>query len=85
MKEFTVGGKAIVVARAGGEVFAFGGECTHAGCALSGGTLEGTVVTCWCHGGAFDIRTGEVKSPPPDKKLPVYKVKVEGEEIWVEV
>ena len=41
---------AIAVANVDGEYFAFNDTCTHQGCSLSGGTLDGTSVTCPCHG-----------------------------------
>lgn len=85
MKGFDVGGKPVAVARVGGEFFAFSNVCTHAECDLAGGMLEGQVVTCWCHGSEFDIKTGEVKSPPAEKPLPVYKIKVKNGEVWGEV
>jgi nitrite reductase/ring-hydroxylating ferredoxin subunit len=85
IKEFTVNGKTIAVANVDGEYLAFDGLCTHAQCALAGGFLDGYTLTCYCHGGQFDIKTGEVLSPPPVNPINIYKVKVEGEEILVEI
>lgn len=60
MKRVEVEGKGVLVARLGERFYAIGDKCTHMGCSLSEGTLEGSVVTCPCHGTRFDVTTGEV-------------------------
>lgn len=85
MKEFTVNGTLITIAHIDGEFFAFDGLCTHAHCSLSGGFLDGHAVTCYCHGGQFDISTGEVLAPPPQTPLNVYSIKIDKDDILVEV
>lgn len=80
-----IGGKAIVFTKVGGVCLAFDQACTHAQCRLEEGFLEGLVVECPCHGGRFNIRTGEVLSQPPVKPLPVYQTKVEEGWVWVEI
>lgn len=39
-------------------------QCTHGPGSLSEGYIEGDVVECDFHNGAFNIRTGEVVAPP---------------------
>ena len=85
MKEFHLHGKTIVVVNTDGEMVAFDGICTHAQCALAGGFLDGYTLTCYCHGAQFDIQKGKVISPPATSPLKVYKVKIEGEDILIEV
>lgn len=85
MKEYKIGEKTITVANADGEYFAFDGICTHAHCSLAGGFLDGYTVTCYCHGGMFDVSTGQVIAAPPTEPLGIYKVKIEGEDVLVEV
>lgn len=85
MKEYQVGGKTIVIANTDGEYFAFDASCTHEHCSLAGGFLDGHTVTCYCHGAQFDTSTGEVLAPPANTPLHIYKIKVESDEIWVEV
>ena len=73
------------VAHMENEVFAFGDECTHAGCSLSEGELdedEDTVV-CPCHGSAFDVRTGEPLRGPAVDPVPLYRARLE--DGWIEV
>ena len=68
----------ISVARAGGQVYAFGDLCTCAGtsCPLSGGLLTGTTIMCQCHGSEFDVTTGAVISGPASRPLAVYYVQM---------
>jgi len=85
MKVFNVSGKQITIANTDGEYLAFDDTCTHAQCSLAGGFLDGRTLTCYCHGGQFDIKTGKVLAPPASSPISIYKVKVEGEDIFVEV
>ena len=45
------------------------------------GSSEGTTVTCPCHPGEFDVRTGEVLAPPPSLPVRTYRVRIEGEKL----
>jgi nitrite reductase/ring-hydroxylating ferredoxin subunit len=45
---FGVSGNRIAIARVGDNFYAFGDTCTHQGCSLADGELEGTIVTCAC-------------------------------------
>jgi len=85
MKAFTIKGKTITIANTDGEFLAFDDTCTHAQCSLAGGFLDSYTLTCYCHGGQYDIKTGEVLSPPPPSPLGVYNVKVEGEDLLIEI
>ncbi len=62
---------------------AFQDECTHEACSLADGELDGDVVVCPCHGSEFDLRTGDVLSPPALDPLPIYEARVVGETIQV--
>ncbi|HYR61474.1 MAG TPA: Rieske 2Fe-2S domain-containing protein [Actinomycetota bacterium] len=73
------------IAEVDGEVYAIGDLCTHAGCSLAKGTLEGTTVTCSCHGSQFDVTTGEVVKGPATEPVASYKVKVERGVVYVEI
>ncbi len=73
----------IMLANIGGQFYAVPDECTHAGCSLSDGTLDGKLIECPCHGSQFDVRTGEVVSAPAYEPLTIYSVKVEGSDILV--
>jgi 3-phenylpropionate/trans-cinnamate dioxygenase ferredoxin subunit len=83
---FEVEGARIAVANADGRYFAIDDTCTHEQCSLAAeGTLEGTVVTCGCHGAQFDVTTGAVLAPPAPEPLRVYPLKVDRGALVVEV
>jgi len=83
---FDAGGVRIAIANADGRLFAIDEVCTHEQCSLvEDGTLDGTVVTCGCHGAQFDVTTGQVLAPPALEPVQTYPLRVNGDEIVVEV
>ena len=78
-----IGDKEIAIANLGGSFVAFQNDCPHRGGPLGEGILEGEVVECPFHAGKFNVRTGEVVSPPPEEPLKTYAVQVEGDDIKV--
>jgi nitrite reductase/ring-hydroxylating ferredoxin subunit len=52
---------------------------------LSQGRVEGGEVECPWHGSRFDIRTGEVKMFPARKGVAIYRVRITGDDVEVEV
>lgn len=77
-------GLPVLLARVGGEVFAAENRCAHMGCPLSGGRLEGHVITCPCHDWRFDLRTGEFLDAP-ELSLKTYRAAVREGKIFLEV
>ena len=80
-----VRGTRIAVTNVGGTYYAFDDTCTHEQCSLAEGDLAGTTVTCMCHGAEFDVRTGEVVAPPAPMPVKVYRTRVEGDALQIEV
>jgi nitrite reductase/ring-hydroxylating ferredoxin subunit len=78
-------GKEICVVNVAGTFYATGNRCTHMGCLLSDGALRGETVTCPCHGSTFNVRTGAVVKGPARKSEPAYEVKVEKDQVLVDV
>ena len=62
-----------------GEFFVTDDACTHGPGSLSEGTIDGQTVVCDFHGGAFDIKTGEVVEPPCMVELKTYKTVVDAD------
>ena len=58
-------------------------RCSHRGCSLSEGDLEGHVITCSCHGSQFDIRDGSVVRGPATAEQPILDVREEGGRLMV--
>jgi ferredoxin-NADP reductase/nitrite reductase/ring-hydroxylating ferredoxin subunit len=83
MKEVQVDGKNICVVNVEGKYYAIGSICTHEGGPLGDGSLEGYEVECPWHGSKFDVRTGEVTSPPASESEPTYEIKVDGSNILI--
>lgn len=79
------GGKMILLANVGGKYYAMGNKCTHRGCKLNEGTLNGDQLRCRCHGSTFDVKTGGLVKGPAKEPEPAYQVKVEGDQIQVNV
>lgn len=50
--------------------------CTHQDCSLSEGEIEDDEIVCWCHGGAFDIRTGEATRLPCVIPVETFAVRI---------
>lgn len=82
---FDIGGQRVAVANVEGSLYAFGDICTHAHCSLAEGELEGKTVTCPCHGSQFDVTTGAVLNPPATEPVPVFPLRVEDDELQVEL
>ena len=83
---FDVEGTRVAVANAGGRFFAIDDGCTHEQCSLAAeGTLDGTTVTCGCHGAQFDVTTGAVLAPPAPEPLKVYPLHVDDGNLVIEV
>jgi nitrite reductase/ring-hydroxylating ferredoxin subunit len=86
VKAVDVRGARIAVANVGGTYYAFDDACTHEECSLAEeGELAGTTLTCTCHGSEFDVRTGNVLAPPATVPIKVYRTRVEGDTLQIEV
>jgi nitrite reductase/ring-hydroxylating ferredoxin subunit len=100
MKGVMVNGREILLANVEGTLYATQNRCPHLGWRLSGGTLEGRVVTCPGHDSQFDMATGQVvrwatRMPRllsgvnrvlrPSRPLNTYQVKVEDDSILVHI
>ena len=68
-----------------GEFYVTDDACTHGPGSLSEGYIEGDVVECNFHNGAFNIRTGEVVLPPCMIPIKTYKTVVENDTVFVEL
>ncbi len=80
-----VSGKKIALFNVEGSFYAIDDTCTHRGGPLSEGSLDGKQVTCPLHGAIYDVTSGEVLGPPAPKGVARYNVRVEGENIEVEI
>lgn len=83
---FEVAGRRIAVANVNGQFFAIDDTCTHEQCSLAEeGTLDGTVVTCGCHGAQFDVISGAVVAPPAPAPVKAYRLRVDRDDLIVDL
>ena len=68
-----------------GEYYVTDDLCTHGPGSLSEGYIDGDVIECNFHNGQFDIKTGEVVSPPCMIPIKTYPAKVEDGKVVIEV
>jgi 3-phenylpropionate/trans-cinnamate dioxygenase ferredoxin subunit len=84
MHVFDISGTKVNVASADGHLYAFNDTCTHQACSLANGQLEGTTVTCACHGSQFDVTSGAVLRGPAERPVRSRAVRIEGEGLFAE-
>ena len=77
--------KRILLANQQGKIYATDLICTHAEADLSTGFLTEEGVRCPLHLSVFDLESGKPKNPPAEEPLKTYNVKLEENEIFVEV
>lgn len=77
----------IAIVRIGDDFYAIGDTCSHAEVSLSEGEVDpgDRHIECYKHGSRFSLETGEPDCLPATKPVPVYRVKVEGDDVLIEV
>ena len=80
-----IDGVPVAVVRSDGEVYAIHDVCSHANVALSEGEIEDQTIECWLHGSRFDMVTGRPTGLPATQPVPVYPVKIDGDDVLVAV
>jgi nitrite reductase (NADH) small subunit len=82
--EITVGNRVICVANVNGAISAIDNVCVHHGGPLAQGMVDGDKIVCPWHGWQYSLKTGEVTHNPA-AKVAVYRLKIEGEDVFVEL
>lgn len=67
-----------------GQFYVIDDACTHGPGSLSEGYVDGDVIECDFHNGAFNIKTGEVVAPPCMIPIRTYKTTVEDGKVFIE-
>jgi 3-phenylpropionate/trans-cinnamate dioxygenase ferredoxin subunit len=79
----------VAVVRFDDEVYAIEDVCSHAEVPLTDGEVDevdgAPTIECALHGSCFDLRTGEPTTLPATEPVPVYPVRVEGDDVLVDV
>ncbi len=78
-----VGKKDVLLARAGGRVFAVGAKCTHYHANLADGLIVGNTVRCPLHHACFNLETGEALRAPALDPLGCWRVEQQDGKLFV--
>src|SRR5579883_1313370 len=80
-----VDGVEVLLCNPDGTIYAIEDVCTHDGGPLDQGQIEGYIVTCPRHGATFDVRTGDALTLPAVVGVPSFGVRIEGDDVYVDV
>ena len=75
----------ITLANVAGSFHAIDDTCTHRGCSLGDGKLDGSTLQCACHGSRFDVTSGAVVRGPAEDPVRSYPVRVADGEVQVDL
>jgi 3-phenylpropionate/trans-cinnamate dioxygenase ferredoxin subunit len=86
-RQVDVGPHKVALVRCGDDLYAIGDTCSHAEVSLSEGEVlcDDKEIECWKHGSSFSLVDGEPQSLPATRPVPVYDVRVEGDDVIVVV
>ena len=73
----------VLFLRDGDALFAIHDRCSHRGCSLSEGAVEGDEIVCACHGSRFDRRDGSVRQGPATSPQPAFEVRVRDQRVEI--
>jgi nitrite reductase/ring-hydroxylating ferredoxin subunit len=78
-------GVQVLLVNVKGEIFACENECPHQGSPLNAAIVkDGPLISCPRHGYKFNLRSGSC-SDFPEYVLKIYPVKLEGEDVLVDL
>jgi 3-phenylpropionate/trans-cinnamate dioxygenase ferredoxin subunit len=85
-KRFDVDGHRIAVVRIGDDFYVIGDRCSHEDYSLSEGDVweDECEIECPKHGSMFSLKTGEAVTMPATEPVPVYDVRVDGDDVIVQ-
>ncbi len=77
--------KRLLITNLNGTIYATDRICTHAEADLTSGFLSDEGVRCPLHLSVFNLENGKPQNPPAEEPLKTYNVKIDQNEIYVEV
>ncbi|MBV8425076.1 MAG: non-heme iron oxygenase ferredoxin subunit [Candidatus Eremiobacteraeota bacterium] len=84
-KRVTINEQSLLLCNVDGEIYAIEDVCTHDGGALDQGELMGDRIMCPRHGAFFDVKTGDALTLPAIVPVQTFKVRTEGDDIYVDL
>ena len=85
VKSFDVGDESVAVYNVDGTFYATEARCTHAVADLADGVLDGDIIECSLHFGAFNVRTGKAIQAPCFVDLKTFRTEVKDGQVLVDV
>ena len=82
---FVKDGRKLLIANIDGTIHATDLICTHADADLSTGFLSEEGVRCPLHLSVFNLVNGKPQNLPAETPLNIYNVKIDADEIYVEI
>jgi nitrite reductase/ring-hydroxylating ferredoxin subunit len=83
-KTVEAGGTSIALYNVDGQIHATSNTCPHRGGSLGEGVLGGVVISCPWHAFEYEVTSGRCLTNP-SLQIPCYPVKLEGQDILVQV
>ena len=83
LRALEIGGRKVLVCRAGTAYYALENRCPHAAVELTLGQLSGHVLECPVHGGKLDVRDGRPCAQPIRRPAVTFAVRPAGESIEI--
>ena len=86
-QQFVVDGVKVCVVHLEDAWYAIDDTCSHEDYSLCEGDVweEEREIECWKHGSTFSLLTGEPQSLPATRPVPVYPVRVDGDDVIVTI
>ena len=86
-KRFDVEGHRVAVVRIGDDFYVIADRCSHEDYSLSEGDVweDECEIECPKHGSMFSLKTGEPLTLPATEPIPVYDVRVEGDDLILQL
>jgi len=84
-RRFDLGKLPICVVRVDDGWYAIGDTCTHQKISLAEGEVypDKLQIECWKHGSCFSLVDGEPNTFPATKPVPVYEIRIDGDDVLV--
>ena len=84
-RRFTLGKLGVCIVRLGDSWFAINDTCSHQKVSLADGMVDADHqrIECYKHGSCFSLTTGEPDSLPATKAVPVYDLRIDGDDVLV--
>jgi 3-phenylpropionate/trans-cinnamate dioxygenase ferredoxin subunit len=84
-RRFDLDDHRLCVVHLGDDWYVIGDRCSHEEASLAEGELwpDECEIECPRHSSTFDLRTGEPQTLPATKPVPVYEVRVDGDDVMV--